>query len=86
MELSHASQATEESSTTVFELVEEILKYVWPSTSSNDPHRSYSQIKPTNMNRDQIIVKNAHTNNLKNIDIEIPKHKLVVFRVHPKSW
>jgi excinuclease UvrABC ATPase subunit len=26
-----------------------------------------------------IIVKNAHTNNLKNIDIEIPKHKLVVF-------
>lgn len=31
------------------------------------------------MNRDTIIVKNAHTNNLKNIDIEIPKHKLVVF-------
>lgn len=31
------------------------------------------------MNRDQIIVKNAHANNLKNIDIEIPKHKLVVF-------
>jgi len=31
------------------------------------------------MNRDKIIVKNAHTNNLKNIDIEIPKHKLVVF-------
>ena len=31
------------------------------------------------MNRDNIIVKNAHTNNLKNIDIEIPKHKLVVF-------
>ena len=30
------------------------------------------------MNRDRIIVKNAHTNNLKNIDIEIPKHKLVV--------
>ncbi len=31
------------------------------------------------MNRDKIIVKNAHTNNLKNINIEIPKHKLVVF-------
>lgn len=31
------------------------------------------------MNREQIIVKNAHANNLKNIDIEIPKHKLVVF-------
>ncbi len=31
------------------------------------------------MDRDTIIVKNAHTNNLKNIDIEIPKHKLVVF-------
>lgn len=31
------------------------------------------------MNRENIIIKNAHTNNLKNIDIEIPKHKLVVF-------
>lgn len=31
------------------------------------------------MDRDKIIVKNAHANNLKNIDIEIPKHKLVVF-------
>src|SRR5512137_1767111 len=31
------------------------------------------------MNRDTIIVKNAHANNLKNIDVEIPKHKLVVF-------
>jgi len=31
------------------------------------------------MNNDKIIIKNAHTNNLKNIDIEIPKHKLVVF-------
>lgn len=31
------------------------------------------------MDRDKIIIKNAHTNNLKNIDIEIPKHKLVVF-------
>lgn len=31
------------------------------------------------MERDKIIVKNAHTNNLKNIDIEIPKHKFVVF-------
>lgn len=31
------------------------------------------------MNRDKIIIRNAHTNNLKNIDIEIPKHKLVVF-------
>lgn len=26
-----------------------------------------------------IIIKNAHTNNLKNIDVEIPKHKVVVF-------
>lgn len=26
-----------------------------------------------------IIVQNAHTNNLKNIDLEIPKHKLVAF-------
>jgi len=31
------------------------------------------------MDRDKIIIKNAHTNNLKNINIEIPKHKLVVF-------
>src|SRR4030043_8864 len=31
------------------------------------------------MNRKNIIVKNAHTNNLKNIDVEIPKHKFVVF-------
>jgi excinuclease UvrABC ATPase subunit len=31
------------------------------------------------MERSKIIVKNAHTNNLKNIDIEIPKHKLVAF-------
>jgi len=31
------------------------------------------------MNRENIIVKNAHTNNLKNIYVEIPKHKLVVF-------
>ena len=26
-----------------------------------------------------IIVQNAHTNNLKNVDIQIPKHKIVVF-------
>jgi len=26
-----------------------------------------------------IIVKNAHANNLKNVDVEIPKHKVVVF-------
>jgi excinuclease UvrABC ATPase subunit len=31
------------------------------------------------MNSDWIIIQNAHTNNLKNIDIEIPKHKMVVF-------
>lgn len=31
------------------------------------------------MNRSSILVKNAHTNNLRNIDIEIPKHRLVVF-------
>jgi excinuclease UvrABC ATPase subunit len=31
------------------------------------------------MNRDKIVIKNAHTTNLKNIDIEIPKHKSVVF-------
>jgi len=31
------------------------------------------------MKTGQIIIKNAHTNNLKNISVEIPKHKLVVF-------
>ena len=31
------------------------------------------------MKHSNIIIRNAHTNNLKNIDIEIPKHKLVVF-------
>lgn len=31
------------------------------------------------MNKDSILVRNAHTNNLRNIDVEIPKHKLVVF-------
>lgn len=31
------------------------------------------------MKSDWIIVLNAHTNNLRNIDLEIPKHKLVVF-------
>lgn len=29
--------------------------------------------------RDHIIIRNAHTHNLKNLNIEIPKHKLVVF-------
>lgn len=31
------------------------------------------------MLHDHIVVQNAHTNNLKNIYVEIPKHKLVVF-------
>ena len=31
------------------------------------------------MERNRIIIKNAHTHNLKNINVEIPKHKLVVF-------
>jgi excinuclease UvrABC ATPase subunit len=31
------------------------------------------------MNREYIYVQNAHTNNLKNISVEIPKHKLVAF-------
>ena len=31
------------------------------------------------MEQKSVIVKNAHTNNLKNISIEIPKHELVVF-------
>ena len=31
------------------------------------------------MEKEKIYVRNAHANNLKNIDIEIPKHKLVVF-------
>lgn len=31
------------------------------------------------MSKDYIVVQNAHTNNLKNININIPKHKLVVF-------
>src|SRR5574344_3173592 len=29
--------------------------------------------------REWIIVENAHTNNLKNVSINIPKHKIVVF-------
>lgn len=37
-------------------------------------------IKETKASSHQnIIIKNAHTNNLKNINLEIPKHKLVVF-------
>lgn len=31
------------------------------------------------MSHENIIIRNAYTNNLKNVDIEIPKHKLVVF-------
>ncbi len=31
------------------------------------------------MNKEYIYVQNAHTNNLKNISVEIPKHKLVAF-------
>ena len=31
------------------------------------------------MNHDKIIIKNARTHNLKNISLEIPKNKLVVF-------
>lgn len=31
------------------------------------------------MKPDKIIIRNAHTNNLKHINLEIPKHKLVVF-------
>ncbi|MGD9200430.1 MAG: excinuclease ABC subunit UvrA [Chitinispirillia bacterium] len=31
------------------------------------------------MKQTNLIIKNAHTNNLKNINLEIPKHKLVVF-------
>lgn len=31
------------------------------------------------MSQKTILVRNAHANNLKNIDIEIPKHKMVVF-------
>lgn len=31
------------------------------------------------MSQEPIVVRNAHANNLKNVDIEIPKHKLVVF-------
>lgn len=30
-------------------------------------------------NTDRIIVENAHTNNLRNVNIEIPKHSIVVF-------
>jgi excinuclease UvrABC ATPase subunit len=35
--------------------------------------------KQYDMQKDKIIVQNAHTHNLKNIDLEIPKHKFVVF-------
>lgn len=31
------------------------------------------------MDKDNIVVQNAHTNNLKNISMKIPKHKLVAF-------
>lgn len=31
------------------------------------------------MEKDHILIRNAHTNNLQNIDVDIPKHKLVVF-------
>lgn len=31
------------------------------------------------MNKEKIIIQNAHTHNLKNISLEIPKHKFVVF-------
>lgn len=31
------------------------------------------------MDNSKIVIRNAHTNNLKNIDVEIPKHKVVVF-------
>lgn len=31
------------------------------------------------MQTDSIIIKNAHTNNLKHVDIELPKHRIVVF-------
>lgn len=35
--------------------------------------------KGGNMNTNSIIIQNAHTNNLKNISLEIPKHKVVAF-------
>ena len=31
------------------------------------------------MKTDSIIIKNAHTNNLKHVDIELPKHRIVGF-------
>lgn len=31
------------------------------------------------MKNDKLIIRNAHTNNLQHIDVEIPKHKIVVF-------
>lgn len=31
------------------------------------------------MKTDSIIIKNAHTNNLQHVDIELPKHRIVVF-------
>ena len=31
------------------------------------------------MTTNNIIIKNAHTNNLKNVDVELPKHSIVVF-------
>lgn len=31
------------------------------------------------MNTQNIVIQNAHTNNLRNVSLEIPKHKLVVF-------
>ena len=31
------------------------------------------------MKTDSIIIKNAHTNNLQHVDIELPKHRIVGF-------
>jgi excinuclease ABC subunit A len=43
--------------------------------------RFVTQIKPegVTMSKDTIVIKGARENNLKNVDVEIPKNKLVVF-------
>ena len=37
------------------------------------------------MTTNNIIIKNAHTNNLKNVDVELPKHSIVpkIRNYHP---
>lgn len=39
----------------------------------------FALVNQNTMSHDKIIIRNAHTNNLQHIDIDIPKHQMVVF-------